>query len=353
MRALLLLAACGSATTARLDIRLASGVSAPASLRISLFGAGRLRDPIAVSLAGKTLPGSVIVGHLDPPPANFRVQIDGLDAKGAIVAQGAEPAALTTGSETRVTITLTEGTLPDRDLDGVPDVIDDCPDRPDADQLCAPVDAGAMPACPSFALFCDSFESGDFSMWQYFSSGPDRFLMVDGLHPFHGLYSLHAGDVISAMPHGEKWVRKTITKLASGTLALRAYAYIDGTLGQTFDIMALIDANSGFGYEVMIGNRGGVANLPLVLNGKTNVERVATSPIAGAEWHCFELLVDLAGKVHLFADGAEVVSFAENTDLSGNGYDAADVGDLDSSGDSTGSVFLDDVALATQRIGCE
>src|SRR5262249_46843953 len=149
------------------------------------------------------------------------------------------------------------------------------------------------PACPGAALFCDDFESGSSSKWQQISSGPDRFLMIDGQRPYHGIYALHAGDTLSpGMSHGGKFLHKTLMYITQGRLARRAYVYIDVPLGNTFSIFSLTEDFTDYGYEVLIGNRGGAANLPVVQNTRTSVERVALGALTPGAWHCLELVID-------------------------------------------------------------
>ena len=147
------LAGCGSPTSLSLSLSLSPGVTAPDTLVVSLYGAGRLSAPEAVPLtsAGKSLPGTLVLGPLDPAAPDFRVQVDGL-AAGALVAQAAARQALARSRQNRLALALGPP-LADGDHDGVPDAIDDCPTLSDPDQRCASGDLGAPPDAAADATF--------------------------------------------------------------------------------------------------------------------------------------------------------------------------------------------------------
>src|SRR5205823_4136991 len=115
----------------------------------------RLGGATILPVHGRPFPGTLLLKVRDPNTPNFRLLIDGLDRGGAIQSQGAIHATLTAGKQNRATVTLTLGTLPDQDGDGVPDAIDDCP-LPDPDQTCMPIDGGVADLaslCPDGSIF--------------------------------------------------------------------------------------------------------------------------------------------------------------------------------------------------------
>src|SRR5262245_53783613 len=132
------LSGCRSPETAAL-ITVDPASTQPASLRLTFFGDGQIAPPTHVSLAGHLLPGALLAGDLDPATRRLRVLVDGLDPAGRIASQGAAPVQLVALHTVGTTVHLSDGALTDGDGDGVPDVIDDCPQTPDPDQRCAPV----------------------------------------------------------------------------------------------------------------------------------------------------------------------------------------------------------------------
>ena len=131
---------CSQPTSLLMSLSLGKGVPAPQLLRIRLYGAGELGAPalLALGSAGKQLPGTVVVGPLDPGIPDFRVLVDGLDAQGALMAQVASRLQIIAGQQMRASLVLMPPSA-DSDGDGVPDAIDDCTQLFDPDQRCGRV----------------------------------------------------------------------------------------------------------------------------------------------------------------------------------------------------------------------
>jgi hypothetical protein len=219
-----LFSACDSETTLLLDMRLAGGMPQPGALRVSLFHDGLLHRS-TVPTTGRALPGTLIVRNLRPGPA-LRTQVDGLDGAGNLSSQAAQLVDLQSGLQNKLLLTLGPA-LGDADGDGVPDVIDDCPEKADPDQKCAGTidlalgvedlavgdlaqlpDLGPPPdltgidlfgadlspsACPPGALLCDDFELGNDSRWVpgIETGKPLVLLTIDTVRARGGSYSLH------------------------------------------------------------------------------------------------------------------------------------------------------------------
>src|SRR6185503_21053619 len=94
---------CGSATSLRLEISEGPGVPLPQALRLSLFANGPVSGGPWLEQLGavhKTLPGAIVIGPLDAALPDFRVQVDGLDALGAVTSQAADRVTLERGRQT-------------------------------------------------------------------------------------------------------------------------------------------------------------------------------------------------------------------------------------------------------------
>jgi hypothetical protein len=86
-------------------------------------------------------------------------------------------------------------------------------------------------------------------------------------------------------------------------------------------------------------------------SGGTLVDHNSTVPTAVAHWTCVETVITIGSpsKVQLFVDGAQVVSATLND--TAPAYTETQIGltRADQGGDT---LYVDDVAIATARIGC-
>jgi len=126
-------------TTVLLRIEAGPGLAAPAELRLSVYSeAGRdVSDerlpPCKGSCPEPELPGEVV---LYPPGSSgsIRVLVRAEAKEGTVLGEGTAKVELRAGQQVRATLVIRSGGLPDRDGDGVPDGIDNCPDLPNPTQ---------------------------------------------------------------------------------------------------------------------------------------------------------------------------------------------------------------------------
>ncbi len=377
LAALLCAGGCGSDTTLLLQLSLAAGVAQPDHVRISLYGDGLYGTPstLPITAAGKQLPGTVFVGPLASSTPDFRLQVDGLDAAGALGSQAATRPRLASGQQQAVALILDRPTA-DTDGDGVPDSIDDCSAIPDPDQRCgAPGvdgagagdlppgvdllqthDGGALP-CPAGAIFCDDFESGAIGKWTTTdTNGGKGQVAVSQTVAFRGAFSLSASTAANLAADGgfssvSGYVEKDFTQLSPATLAARVYLYAPAAPGNFAVFMALFEQLNGFAVGTDNLNRYVVTQ-----DQGNNPDQHSTVPLPLNRWVCVELVVDFSsvatplGRVQLFSDSQPVLDFQPSVPTLANEFD---VGMLRSPGDVPVELFFDDVVLATQRIGCE
>jgi hypothetical protein len=386
-------AGCSSGeTTALVTVEPAS--VQPQSLRVSMWGDGPIRSPADLSLSAHPLPGSLLIRHLDAHTPDFRVLVEGLDGAGNVNSQAAAHLLLTEGQETRATLQLVDGLLADSDGDGVPDLVDDCPNVPDSDQRCAaPHSDGAIDlargdlsqvpgqdlsgsandlahpmdlanadltpsaACPSFAFFCDDFEEGyfDLTKWQmkYDSAGGST-LEVDNLQPFKGTQSVYV-----QATGGLVWQAHTFTPITSGMLAVRGYFYSDPALAPSIYFFYLhragtapVDADWVVGYD-NISSSGQWT----IYNKNSGSGYSLSASAAAGTWHCVELDLAINGDgsntASFFVDGTAATPVTTATSAGSTTFSEFDVGVSYIAGSSANKFHIDDVALATQHIGCE
>ena len=129
-----LLLQCRTApTTILLRIEAEVGLPQPEELRLAVFGGGgiEVKDRRLPETGRLMLPGDVV---LYPRQAGqLRLHVRAL-AFGQQVGDGAVSVEAKAGQQESATVVLRGGALADRDGDGVPDVIDSCPDIPNPEQ---------------------------------------------------------------------------------------------------------------------------------------------------------------------------------------------------------------------------
>jgi len=138
--AILLLAGCvDPPTSVVLQVHAASNLPAVDSLRLTLFdeqgivvNAKRLPEPGPNGAMALKLPDSVVL-YPDRDSGVLRIQVAGL-AGSMGVGEGTTKVTVVPKSQVWASVTIYPGRQPDGDGDGVPDVIDNCPDTPNPDQ---------------------------------------------------------------------------------------------------------------------------------------------------------------------------------------------------------------------------
>lgn len=148
---LLLAALCGCTPSTSVKLTVTGSPEVPLldSMRVRVFDdQGILGSPVVFRFTHKKLPGTIVIDDAGSA-RDLRVLIDGLAPDASVIAQAATRVTPVPHKQLLATTELRAGTLPDRDGDGIPDPLDDCPGLPDPSQgssrTCATDDAGAMP----------------------------------------------------------------------------------------------------------------------------------------------------------------------------------------------------------------
>ncbi len=124
----------GAETALRVRISMAGGAPTPARLTLTLFDLHRRvldRSPVPPGGGAPRLPGDVVVLLSDNVGA-VRVVIEGWAV--SLVARGQGRAIVAPHAMTTMDVQLEIPPTGDRDGDGVPDGVDNCPDIPNPDQ---------------------------------------------------------------------------------------------------------------------------------------------------------------------------------------------------------------------------
>lgn len=132
----LLLGACKSApTTVLLRIEADAALGAPDHVMLELYGSAgwEVRARRLPASGTVTLPSEVV---LYPPRSSgtLRVLLRARQDSGDVLGEGSGEVVLKADDQAKLTVIIRPGRLADRDGDGVPDVIDNCPDLANPEQ---------------------------------------------------------------------------------------------------------------------------------------------------------------------------------------------------------------------------
>src|SRR5258706_12238524 len=93
--------------------------------------------------------------------------------------------------------------------------------------------------CPSNALLCDDFESGDIGRWTAMNVAGAGSLAVDAVHVRSGAYGLHAVVDPAPLSGNAAYVMFDMGTQTTGTVSVREWVLVDQPL-TNFDIAILL-----------------------------------------------------------------------------------------------------------------
>ncbi|HEY1816514.1 MAG TPA: hypothetical protein VGG74_29410 [Kofleriaceae bacterium] len=205
--------------------------------------------------------------------------------------------------------------------------------------------------CPGFALFCDGFESGDLSKWTAEDLPASQQVTADA--HYTGMYGLDSavGSDQGAGGEGDVYLVPGQT-FATGTLAVREWVYSPAQLVNYIGTLEVTLGAPATASQYLEVNANDVGAWSLSEFGSAGLHDQPGGIVAAtATWTCVELVVELgsAASATIYVDGAASSQGAlSNT---GDSYDTIAVGVTRANAGGF-EIFIDDVAIATQRIGC-
>ncbi|RKH55425.1 hypothetical protein [Corallococcus llansteffanensis] len=225
--------------------------------------------------------------------------------------------------------------------------------------------------CPANAIICENFDNGQ-NGWKTPDEEHNATIAIDGTRTRSGSGALHvvteAGH--NEFPLGAEEDPQTIAHLRKdiptfGTvLYARAYVYLNRAAPQdvmgTYFILFSPKEGSFGGIELQ-----GMINGGFALDDWSGIEgtgwnlqdpvKVKTSP---NQWNCIEWGVqrakatDTTGHAQVWVNGAQAFDFP-NVGMRPFSNFAVGYGFVHPHGDSASETWIDDLAVATERIGCE
>jgi hypothetical protein len=215
---------------------------------------------------------------------------------------------------------------------------------------------GVVPAeaCPTFASFCDGFESGNTNAWSGSIVMTGGTLQVQSSIVHTGHYALES--VGQPSTNFYAWAVHNYPNLTSGMFAVREWMYAPQPLLATDQVLTL-DGNTADGNDyVSISSANDDFWSMAEGDGATNTTYAShnsTTPVALSTWVCVELDIMLAttgSSFALYVGDQEILTASLVT--SNPGYDFLAAGNAANPG-SGGTVYVDDVVAAAQHIGCQ
>lgn len=216
------------------------------------------------------------------------------------------------------------------------------------------LDAGP---CPSFATFCDDFETGDLPKWTSLLQTNNGKVSVVGTTVFAGKHALYATAGPSTPVNGNypsvgAGARVTVPAVTTGLLAIRARVFMPKILGAETTFIKAFGKNGRDDMNVKITNGGLVKVDSDIPDAGPELTGAKGTPIA--EWFCVEwqATIGTAGHQRVVVNGENVLDTDENT-FTSEGYDSVQIGFNAANGSVTQEIYFDDVVTATQPIGCD
>jgi hypothetical protein len=232
--------------------------------------------------------------------------------------------------------------LVERDADIDTDAID-----ADAD-----ADAAVSGACPAFATFCDGFETGDLSRWTSVALQGTGTFAVNATRVRTGASALESRAEVAAADGARAAPVLRFPLRSTGVLAARQWINLDRPLSE-FNVILQFANSMTSQYATVAGDFSArwVATEDSTAGQRDHMTTIPTPALN--TWTCVELVVTFQvpgpRRLEIFADGVRVLDATPFDPAPA--YDELSVGIA--RGDMAGfEIFVDDVVLADQRVGC-
>ena len=211
---------------------------------------------------------------------------------------------------------------------------------------------GAFELCPANAFICDDFESGSLSRWSYIDVSGTASTTPTTTRVLRGAFSLESR-MLAGPADGQAGAVYTFGSVQStGTLAVRFWFNTPVPL-VNFNLLTAFRSSPTGQYVTLGGSDTAtwVSTTQDSLGGSRDYYSTVPSPPLDT-WMCVELVVTFGvpGRIQAFVDDVAIID--EPTTNPAPAYSEVIVGVA--RGDSTSGyyVFVDDVAVAPQRLRC-
>jgi hypothetical protein len=209
------------------------------------------------------------------------------------------------------------------------------------------LDAGPEP-CPTFASFCDGFESGNYGKWS--GTVMTAALTVESSIVHTGDYALEANVPVESGNGAEGAVYLTIGTHDSGMLAVREWVYAPQQINNYVGTL-YFTSSTGSQYSEILGDDVAQWSVTESSTAGGLDDHTGSVLTQAGVWMCVEadLTLGAGGKAELYI--ADVLVVDTTYDDPDPNYDTFAVGATRTNAAGF-EVIIDDVAVAAQHIGC-
>jgi hypothetical protein len=210
------------------------------------------------------------------------------------------------------------------------------------------VDAPAAQACPTFAIFCDSFESGDILKWDGSTEvmgtvTPTRSLVHSGAFALDCVGQPDPSNAVAA-------VNRAIAPKSTGTLAMREWVYAPQPLVNFDGVMQLENTATGE-FAIVVGDGQDAWDVSEESSAAGLVDHHTMISTRTEVWMCVELdyIFQPTPTIELYVDETQILTVAAGDPSPTFTGIQAGIGRADTAGER---IVVDDVVVASQHIGC-
>lgn len=213
------------------------------------------------------------------------------------------------------------------------------PDRP-------PIDAAPATGCPTFALQCDDFEGAGLADWRIRISDPAGSVGVSDEIAFSGTRSVDTLVRERMLSGASAYVARDVDA-RTGVLAMRAWVFAPGPV---VDFSGVVIFERDGGYALVSGDND--QRWTVTEQSSAGLfDHHSTVAAVPNRWTCVELNYQLEPRrIQLFVDGAMIIDTTPNDPAPTFALAGAGVTRSPAPGFR---LFVDDVVVATQHIGCD
>ncbi len=207
------------------------------------------------------------------------------------------------------------------------------------------------------ALFCDGFESGDFSQWTNDGAG-DPLTLVNMAHSGEFAALGETNGVGDQARFEASWA----TPVTSGSVFARAYFFIPAGTVTTQSTLFSMHGKDGNRIAIVLSTKNDVPGTTFISNDLPNGgggDYSTPEAVALGKWECMELEINVAaapnGYIKLSKNGKPFDAGNRtnvNTAVPG-GYDGLRLPASYSAQEEPFAAYVDDVVVDTKPIGCD
>lgn len=212
---------------------------------------------------------------------------------------------------------------------------------------------GTAATCPTFALFCDGFETGDTSRWTSTAISPGASQMVQTAITHSGTYALRGTVPAGGVDGDAASVVKMFAQQSTGMLAVREWIYEEQPLSHYDGVIIFEDATNPMPAVLVGGDASTLWDATETAATGSSTDHATTTTVAQSTWVCVELDYTFGSPstIALYIDDSAILQVAAKD--TAPAYGRLFAGAARAASTVGTDTILDDVVIAAQHIGCQ